>query len=388
MLFKTLWIFFGIVLLSVLLGGINQASMSKLGRYARLLLIIPTIALFLRAKPSEQWLWYGMAAGAVSSGLYALYESWQMGIFSGNLYRAHGMTGPMEFGHLAMVMGFIPVVGWSFFAKQQRWQIVIPLISLLCGITGALMSGTVGTLATLPALLLFSFWLASRRHDLRKKYQFSILLALAMTIIAAAWLFPQSTTAFRTKAAQNVIISYLQGKEIKADNSMGTRIIMIEAAWEIFLKHPFMGAGEGSYKKEVTALALSDQRFKPIIRFENPENEFLHALISRGMPGLISLLFLFLVPARIFQRAAIADSLRLSRLGGAGLTVILSYFIFCLTKSALNVSVPLNFFIFALSVIVYQISSQTVDAIPNRSTAHSQTSILADHRSIPDSDSK
>ena len=71
---------------------------------------------------------------------------------------------------------------------------------------------------------------------------------------------------------------------------------MAEAAWKIFWKHPVMGAGEGSYQKEVTALAASDQRFKPIIRFENPENEFLHALISRGLPGLLSLLLLFSFP--------------------------------------------------------------------------------------------
>ena len=50
MLFKTLLIFCGIVLLFALLGGFQEASMNKLGRYARLLLIIPTIALFLRVK--------------------------------------------------------------------------------------------------------------------------------------------------------------------------------------------------------------------------------------------------------------------------------------------------------------------------------------------------
>jgi len=132
-------------------------------------LIIPIITLFLRVKLSEKWLWYGMAAGAVSSGLYALYESWQIGPFPQHLYRAGGMAGSMEFGHLAMVMGFIPVVGWSFFAKQKRWQMIIPLFSFLFGMTGAFMSGTRGILMTLPILMLF-FWFFSRR-SLKKTYQ-------------------------------------------------------------------------------------------------------------------------------------------------------------------------------------------------------------------------
>ncbi len=361
-LFANVVFFVGIVFLSTLCGGVFSEAVKMLGHYARLLLVIPIIFLCARIRLTQDWLWYAMAIGAITAGLFALYESWQMGVFKNTAYRAHGMTGPMIFGHLSLTMGFMTIAGWGFFKEQGQRYLIIPSLALILGLVASFLSGTRGAWIAIPALSLLYFWFMRRRG--MRQWHITIILMVLGSIIAAGYLFPQTGIKKRIDIAQKEIeLLFAADKKLTTvegvEGGVDVRLKMWSAAWKIFLENPLLGVGEGMYQEKVREFAESDNRYKKIVKygFKDPDNEYFYTLVNRGLLGLISLLLLFLFPAWMFYKAASSESPTLARLGLAGLVLIVAYMHFCMTKSVLSVSVELNFFSFSLALLVSLISS-------------------------------
>lgn len=80
------------------------------------------------------------------------------------------------------------------------------------------------------------------------------------------------------------------------ETSIGERMEMWRAAWDMFLIHPIIGSGTGSFKalgarsakKPALTLAIGD--------YEHAHNSYLTALATKGAIGFASLLFLLTTP--------------------------------------------------------------------------------------------
>ncbi|MCI0400179.1 MAG: O-antigen ligase family protein [Gammaproteobacteria bacterium] len=356
-LFTVVGAFCAVALVSYLLSDMNYLGFRKLGRYVRLLAVIPVAYIFVRARLTQGWLWYGVAAGALLAGVVAMIGAWDASLQGRDHYRAGGSTGPILYGDLALAMGFIALAGMGYFHQQGRWQVLMPLVGVAMGLLASLLSGTRGGWIALPALALLCLWFYWKHLQ---RWQCSTLLMLLLVIPLAAWMIPQTGVKTRVEEVRTEIAAYLDGTN--RDTSIGHRFELWRAAWQMFENHPLFGAGVGADQEAIQAQIRAGERHEGIAHYQSPHSEYLSVLASRGLVGFVVLILLFLVPAWTFYRAARTGSADVARLGLAGLVVVVAFMHFGLTDAILDRVPPIHFYGLFLALLTYLISSLEYDA--------------------------
>ncbi|MCF6261342.1 MAG: hypothetical protein L3J98_14470, partial [Gammaproteobacteria bacterium] len=148
--------FFLAALLTTLLGGIDDAGVKKLSKFARLLLVIPAYVFLRRVGVSLAAFWYGLLAGSVVAAGVAMYQVWG----PVNIGRAKGITHPIIFGDLALAMGVMSLAGAGWFRERARWQIILPLLAVLLALLASALSHARGGWLAIPFLVLVFAWYA------------------------------------------------------------------------------------------------------------------------------------------------------------------------------------------------------------------------------------
>lgn len=130
----------------------------------------------------------------------------------------------------------------------------------------------------------------------------TIATLVLIVVIAGSVLVPSSFTARQTVAMQE-IQQYMANDEIAVphESSLGTRLILVHNSLQLIKLRPVFGWGTGSF-------AAAYQKFAPEaqskdIKRVNPHNQYLLTWVELGLPGLISLLYLFLAMAIVFYRS-------------------------------------------------------------------------------------
>jgi O-antigen ligase len=127
--------------------------------------------------------------------------------------------------------------------------------------------------------------------------------------------------------------------------SVGTRLAMWGTAWDIFTEYWLTGIGTGAYRA-AAARRVDEGRAAPITAiYDNPHNQYLNALATRGVIGLIELLLLLGVPAWLFAlRFSAADGLA-RRSAYAGMVTVSGFAIFGLTETIFNHSLTIGYYV-------------------------------------------
>lgn len=131
-----------------------------------------------------------------------------------------------------------------------------------------------------------------------------------------------------------------------ANSSIGLRFEFWKSAWDGFLQHPFSGWGEKGY---VTLKDAQYQRgliIKEALPFVHAHNQFLDAMVKRGIFMFIATCALFLVPLIFF----IHYRQRFPMISLLGIILIFNVFTFCLTDSFLNL--PLGMIAYMMQLIL------------------------------------
>lgn len=81
------------------------------------------------------------------------------------------------------------------------------------------------------------------------------------------------------------------------ENPVGHRLILMKAAYKIAMKHPF-GVGAGDVQDVLVEEYKSIGYEKAVIVRYNPHNQYLQTAVALGLPGLFSLLVIFVVLMR------------------------------------------------------------------------------------------
>ncbi|MGE5625992.1 MAG: O-antigen ligase family protein [Bacillota bacterium] len=134
--------------------------------------------------------------------------------------------------------------------------------------------------------------------------------------------------------------------------SVGQRLEMWAVAWQMFARSPLTGVGTGAYMTE--AQNMVDAGEAPVITavYDHPHSEYLDALSSRGLLGLMAVLALLGVPAWLFSRAiASPDPARMGA-GLGGLLAAVGFGMFGLTETMFIHSVTIGWYVIMTAVFM------------------------------------
>lgn len=203
-LFAAFAVFFSVGVLAFEFGDHTNAGFRILGRYFRLLCVLPAIIALKRYRVAPFAVWAGLGLGSAVLGVDAILEWWG----SGGLARAAGNTDvAILFGDLATLTVFAFVSGHTYIDK--RWPRLGPVLlalATLLGLTASLLSGARGAWLAVPVLLVI---LLLSGHILRTR---TVLIGIAAltALCTVLYFLPQTQVRERVSDAAAQMRDYYQ----------------------------------------------------------------------------------------------------------------------------------------------------------------------------------
>jgi len=351
---KLFYFSIGIFFLVTLLITINAGFVYKIvGKYLHILLIIP-VYIYLRYTGIKLfYLWYGLVVGSIVAAGVAIYD-----VSIINLNRARGLTHPIVFGDLALVMGCMSMAGMGWFKQHISWQIIFPFFALLCGVLASVLSHSRGSWIAVPFLVVVFLWYINSSFSFRSRITVAILIIVAL---GALYVIPQTGVSFQIDRTIKSLQQY-HGSDISSvsrSSSVGTRLEMWQASLKMYLDNPLLGVGWGHYQENAQLQVDQGLRNQSAAFFDHPHNQFISALANGGSLGFVVTMQLFLIPAWLFIKYIKQGKTEdIKRLALAGLILIVAYMAYGLSEPMLDRSRSVNFFAFYLAIFMAAIHGQ------------------------------
>ncbi len=325
-----------------ILGNLQDPRIKFIDHELRFLTIVPIFFLLKKNPVPKRILWFSVIIGCIISGGYAIFD--RMLISPGE--RVQGSYHEIAFGHICLAMAFMSIAGLNDFKKKKTAWVIAPLSAFVLGVSGAVFSGTRGAWIAFPPLLLAAFF--QFRKDLGTKVWAGVIMIIC---IAAVFIYQMPSTGI----AQRIDKTYREIRDYRSGNlkssSFGERIEGWLAAAHIFQAHPIVGAGPGNFKPYVKEMIAQGKRSNIIARYSQPHSIYMAVMADCGIPGLASLLAVFLVPLwTVIMMIKHRDTHR--DVGYAGVFLIVGFMIFGLTETIFGRNIYICYYIIMLSVIL------------------------------------
>ncbi|MBO9537991.1 O-antigen ligase family protein [Herbaspirillum sp.] len=294
---------------------------------SRFLLAIPALLLLLAYPPRPAAFWAGLAVGGIGAVLLSI---WQLKIL--HLDRPGGSTNPIQYGNIAMVLAITCACGISWAKNQRRagvW-ILLLIVGAASGLAASFISGSRGSWIAAPVCVLPALIMLIRDGN---GAMVRNLIAAGVVVIAALWMIPQTGIKNRIEQAVTEGQAYAQKNDTKtADTSVGARLEMWRVGVLIAPERLALGWGKEGMMKRKAELVEQGLAAPIVLEHTHLHNEYLDALVKRGIPGLLVLLILYGTPLALFARH-LRDGPQERRYALAGLMLMLSYIAFGLTQA-------------------------------------------------------
>lgn len=311
----------------------------------RAALAVPVLWMLLRLPYDLRWLWGGIAAGVtLSVGV----GWWQLNVLQ--LDRAEGYLNIIHFGNIALVFGAFCAAGLQWAGRLPRRQRLLWWAAFALGIGSSaysiVASGSRGSWVALPVLvLLYALAFLNRRN---------LLLAggagvAALLVLMAVFQLPDNPLRERYDAAVRDVQLYLQGE---ADTSLGARFVMWHGAMLNIPERPLLGWNFQEYDARIHERVASGELDEVALKFtDNLHNSYLQAVAFQGLPGLLALLAVYLVPLAGFLRRIRHADMTVRVLAYCGAAVCASYVLFSLTQVILRRNNGIMFYVLAVVIL-------------------------------------
>ncbi|MEO6925231.1 MAG: O-antigen ligase family protein [Rhodanobacter sp.] len=326
----------GFVIVNVL---VHQLGWRPLDRPAHILLFLATAACFslpLRMRV----VWAGLSLTAIALGAAAVVQYHVLGID-----RAYGLNG----GASASIELATILLGLSAVALVQllalgtnRWEKLLHVIALASGMYGALLTQSRGPLLAFAPIFVLLVLLHARRTG---HWRTSLLLAGAVCVAAGASTFGmRHEMVSRFEAIAPAVTSFDHRHDAKG--AVRERLEMWRTAVRAIAAHPVAGIGVGEFAS-YTRQEIAAGRSNPIIgRYNQPHNEYLEAAATGGVPGLLVLLGVFLVPLRYFFRRVLDPTDDIALPASIGVALVGLYMLCALTDAVFYRVMTQSFYFF------------------------------------------
>jgi len=128
---------------------------------------------------------------------------------------------------------------------------------------------------------------------------------------------------------------------------------MWTAAWILFGEKPLLGHGPHTFRDISPPVVEEANLFPSIVaeRYGHVHNQYLEALYSGGVLGLIGLFVVWGVPAYLFYRRVRRRAGAVSRLALAGLLFIVCFWVYGLTYAPFERKSLVTFYAFSIGLL-------------------------------------
>lgn len=303
---------------------IHTTGTSAYGRPLKVFAGCVVLLYLLRYPPRQSFLWTGIAAGAIATGCFSIYEKFILGAA-----RADGFQNAIQYGDLSMLLGLLCAVG-LFWAKgrskhRNAWYAIF-ILGFALGVLASILSESRGGWISLPPVLAYLFIRA--RNSVSRK-TITISAVLLVTIAVCGYLIPQTGIQQRTQTAISNVVGYFgNGKTL---TSVGSRFELWQGSIYLIGEKPVFGWGRIDYRKKIKE--LRDNHIIDPALIDHPHNDILNAGAKRGLVGILSLLLLYAIPFALFRRLEFDPDEDNVALGLLGTSVVLCFAIFGLTQT-------------------------------------------------------
>jgi O-antigen ligase len=270
----------------------------------RMLLSASAMLVVLLARPGRAALWRGAIGGALAAFFLAAWQRWGLGI-----ERPGGLLNPITFGDLALCLGLLSLV--AALDREATPRPYWPLAGALAGLGASLLSGSRGGWIV---LVLAAWPLIRCRGQLPHAVAIGVM-PLTLLLCGTAYLTPQTGLSRRVDAAVNDVGAYMQGSA--AATSFSVRLELWKAGLMLTRQHPWTGQPTEAYQRQmrqwVAEGRISDTVLAPPVP-PHLHNDALQALVTMGVPGLLSRAAILVAPLWFFgdalRRASTTGSAR------------------------------------------------------------------------------
>lgn len=314
-------------------------------RHFYLLFLIPLFFMFRRIEIPDKLIVLAMFVSILVSLTDILID-----IAQGIDHRLQG-TNPNAFGPIQLCMSGILLV---YFIKRpeslMRWP---ALAGFIFGIANVIFSKSRNTWFTLAILSIFFVIYLSRSQLAWKKL--AVIAAITL-LFFGSYLLP----IVKARVDQSIvnINRYLATddyRDASRTTSIGVRLELWKTGWHIFLENPLLGVGVGGFKPAARANSERYQVNEAVHRYKYVHNQYLAALATRGVPGLVLLLLVLCLPIYIaMSQKAFAFEIGFSHL--SIILVCLNYVIGNLAEDHFETKPATMFFSVILALLLARIS--------------------------------
>jgi len=319
----TLMLYFLMMLFDIVY---HDLTIDFLDNPSRLVMAVIAGLLLSKVPPKISSFWLGIACGAISSGVLALYQKYGL-----HIVRPHGYLYPIQFGNLSILLGFLclPSLAWAKQQKHSRlWKILLILGAIL-GLTASILSQTRGGWIAIPVILLILFFASSQSLSLKKLVLFSVIFISFSSLL---YFVPQTGIKTRVGESINDLTLFQSGNN---KTSIGTRFALWKTALTLTKEKPILGFGEIGYLDALKQRVDRGEAPEHLLNFNHVHNDYLDALVKRGIVGLVALLLFYSVPFIYYFRFIKSESINVRSVALSGVILTASYTVFSLTQGFL-----------------------------------------------------
>lgn len=315
-------------LVSAAANLIHHAPLPEYDVPLRFLLAAPVLLLLLAYPPDSRAVWSGIVLGSILAGGFALWQNLVMGI-----PRANGFTNPIQYGNISALLGMLCLAGLEWMQSQRHPKLWFALLisGAGMGVLGAILTGSRGSWVSIPVCLLTLY--VFHRKALNKRFAVATIAGILL-IFAASYLIPRTGVQNRLGMVTTETEAYFD--EGEAETSLGARLEMWRTGLMIFPERIWFGWGKEGYIQHAQELVKAGKIDPIVAQHTHLHNEYLDALVKRGVPGLLAVLALYFVPLLLFAKKMKTATRDTRPYAIAGVFLCLNYIGFGLTQAFLT----------------------------------------------------
>ncbi|WP_420993369.1 O-antigen ligase family protein [Cupriavidus sp. 30B13] len=259
---------------------------------SRSLLAILTCWTVIRTAPDPAKLWRGITVALFFALVIVCYQYLAL-----HDPRPAAWTQPIAFANMVAALSLVGFArpGDGRRVHAEAW------FNVLCAVSILMLNGTRGAVVALLVTLVPMLLIRYQRFSVR---MFLVSIATTAALAVGAYMVPGSPVSERLDQAVQEIEQFQLGN---IDTSVGVRLKIWQIGMQYFVEHPWTGVGVGQFANILHASAFCQQwTDSPACKLEHAHDDVVEAASTTGLPGLLTLLGLFFVPAALFGRALVA----------------------------------------------------------------------------------
>ncbi|MQR00168.1 O-antigen ligase family protein [Glaciimonas soli] len=243
-----------------------------------------------------------------------------------------GFMPTIPFSDMGLMFGVIALltIGWN--ERHEKLKMALKILACCAGVYITILSLTRGSWIAIPVFMVIIFAVT---NGFKIKHKLIVLIAIAVAL-SGVFVFNKNIQT-RFVAAKSDMTLYAEQENANdslqknVDTSLGFRLQLWHASWELFKTNPVFGVGRDNFSSGLDALAERKIITPDAAAFPHSHNEILFNMAILGIFGLLATLSIYFVPAYYFFREMRHPDRQIRIAAASGLVICLGFFMFGLT---------------------------------------------------------